>query len=169
VECSSAKPCGSVWSGSILAAKQRPMNCFRLAAICLLPLLSGSCLMLPVVEGSVYSPCYAVSSSGWSAHVERLPDRHNRPLLKPTLIVTGQVTVPSAGYDVSLDLGPVQRLDAPVQQILLRTTPPTDPAAQEPTIVNVRGAFPARKRYGAVTIRCGDGTMAIIKPVPRSS
>jgi hypothetical protein len=143
------------------------MQRFRLAAVAALPLLSAGCLALPVVEETVYSPCHAVASSGWSAHVERIPDHHNRPLLKPTLIVSGRVTVPSGGYDVSLDLGPVQRLDRPVQQILLRTRPPSGPATQALTDVEVRGAFPALKSYGAVTIRCGDGTFAIITPVPR--
>jgi hypothetical protein len=141
----------------------------RLAAIALLPLAVSGCLMLPVVEENVYSTCHAVASSDWSAHVERIPDHHNRPLWKPTLIVTGKVTVPGEGYEVSLDLGPVQGLDGPVQQILVRTTPPSDPAAQAPVTLDVRGAFPARKRYGALLIRCGDGTMAIIKSVPRTN
>ncbi|MDB5692743.1 MAG: hypothetical protein JWO81_1806 [Alphaproteobacteria bacterium] len=142
------------------------MKSLRLAAILFLPLLGGSCLMLPVVEENVYSPCHAVASSGWTAHVERIPDHHNRPVLKPILIVRGRVTVPGEGYDVSLDLGPVQKLNGTVQQILLRTTP-SGAAAGAPTMVDVSGAFPARKSYAAVTIRCGDGTIAIIKPVPR--
>jgi hypothetical protein len=146
-----------------------PMQMVRLAFVLLLPLTAGGCLMLPVVEENVYSTCRALGSSGWTAHVERIPDHHNRPLLKPTLIVSGRVTVPSDGYSVSLDLGPVRKLDAPVQQILVRTEPPAGPAAQALTTVDVRGAFPALKRYGAVTIRCGDGTLAIIKPIPRTS
>jgi hypothetical protein len=141
------------------------MNSARLAAILVLPMLSGGCLALPVVEETVYSPCHAVASSGWTAHVERIADHHNRPILKPTLIVTGQVTVPNEGYEVSLDLGPVQKLNGAVQQILIRTTP-SGAATGNPTTLAVRGAFPARKSYAAVTIRCGDGTMAIIKPVP---
>lgn len=139
----------------------------RLAFVLPLPLLAGGCLMLPVVDDPVYSTCHAIGSSGWNAHVERIPDHHNRPILKPWLIVSGQVTVPSAGYSVSLDLGPVRKLDAPVQQIMVRTEPPAGPAAQVLTTVNVNGTFPALKHYGAVTIRCGDGTMAIIKPIPR--
>ena len=140
------------------------MDWTRRAAILLLPLLAGGCLHPPVVEDLVYSPCHAVSSGNWSAHVERIPDHHNRPVLKPTLIVRGTVTVPGDGYAVSLDLGPVQKLDAPVQQIMVRTE---GSGTQSPTTLAVSGAFPALKRYGAVTIRCGDGTLAIIKPVPR--
>jgi hypothetical protein len=145
------------------------MSRFRVAATVLLPLATGGCLALPVVEEPVYSTCHALASSDWAAHVERIPDHHNRPLLKRTLIVSGRVTVPSDGYAVSLDLGPVERLDAPVQQILLRTSPPDAPTAQAPATLDVRGAFPALKRYGAVTIRCGDGIIGMVKPVPRSA
>jgi len=79
------------------------------------------------------------------------------------------VTVPSEGYAVSLDLGPVQKLDQPVQQILLRTEPPGGSETPARTEVHVSGAFPALKRYGAVTIRCGDGIVGIIKPVSRGA
>src|SRR3569832_653817 len=106
------------------AAKQQAMQKIRLASIVLLPLLAGGCLMLPVVEDPVYSTCHAVASSDWTARVDNIPGHHNRPVYKATLIVSGRVTLPSTGYAVSLDLGPVQRLDAPVQQILLRTEPP---------------------------------------------
>jgi hypothetical protein len=159
----------AAWRYRALAVKQRPMQTLRLVLIALLPLPTGGCLMLPVVEENVYSTCHALASTGWSAHVERIPDHHNRPIFKPTLIVRGKVTVPDEGYSVSLDLGPVQRLDAPVQQILVRTEPPSRPSATAAaTNVDVSGAFPALKHYGAVTIRCGDGTLAIIKPVPRT-
>ena len=141
----------------------------RLPLVLSLPLLAGACVMLPVVEDPVYSTCHAVGSSGWSAHVERIPDHHNRPIYKPTLIVSGQVTVPSEGYSVSLDLGPVRKLDGPVQQILVRTEPPSEPAARTLTTVDVRAAFPALKRYQAVYIRCGDGILGIVKSIPRNS
>lgn len=140
------------------------MSLARRAAILLLPLLAGGCLHPPVIEETVYSPCHALSSSDWTAYVARIPDHHNRPVLKPTLFVRGKVTVPGDGYSVSLDLGPVQKLDAPVQQIMLRTE---GSGTGAPTTLAVSGAFPARKLYGSIVIRCGDGTMAIIKPVPR--
>src|SRR4051812_32192806 len=115
------------------AAKQHAMQNTRLALIVALPLLAGGCLMLPVVEDPVYSTCHAVGSSGWTARVDYIPDHHNRPVFKPTLIVSGRVTVPGEGYAVSLDLGPVQKLDAPVQQILVRTEPPAGPATPAKT------------------------------------
>lgn len=144
------------------------MQTLRRAAILCLPLLAGGCLMLPVVENQVYSTCHAVASSDWTAHVEYIPDHHNRPIFKPTLIVSGRVTVPGEGYAVSLDLGPVQKLDAPVQQIMVRAEPSSGTPGGTKTEVAVRGAFPALKQYGAVTIRCGDGIVGIVKPVPRA-
>lgn len=145
------------------------MHTIRLAAILSLPLLAGGCLMLPVVEEQVYSTCHAVGSSGWTAHVEYIPDHHNRPVFKPTLLVSGRVTVPGEGYSVSLDLGPVQKLDAPVQQIMVRTDPPSATPSGAREEIAVSGAFPALKHYGAVNIRCGDGIIGIIKPVPRAA
>jgi hypothetical protein len=143
------------------------MQIVRLAAILTLPLLAGGCVP-PVVEELVYSTCHAVGSSGWTARVDYVPDPHHRPAFNAILMVSGRVTVPSDGYAVSLDLGPVQTLDAPVQQILVRTRPPSRTETPARTEVAVSAAFPALKRYGAVTIRCGDGTLAIIKPVPRA-
>src|SRR3954468_20526505 len=150
-------------------AKHQAMQIVRLVGMLSLPLLTGGCLMLPVVEDQVYSTCHAVGASGWTARVDYIPDHHNRPIYKPTLVVSGRVTLPGDGYTVSLDLGPVQKLDAPVQQIMVRTDPPSGAPSGGRRDVFVRGAFPALKHYGAVTIRCGDGTFAVIKPVPREA
>ena len=137
----------------------------RHARLFVLPLLfaPASCLMRLPVEETVYSPCQAVSSSDWKAHVERHPTRHNRPILKRMLVVEGKVTVPGPGYDVSLDLGPVDKLEVKIQQIIVRTR---GEGAGAPEVRTVRGVFPARKRYGGLRIRCGDGTLAVVNEVP---
>lgn len=134
------------------------------AALLLLP---AACLVKLPVEETVYSPCHALASSDWRAHVIRIPSAHVRPIMKPFLVVEGKVTVPGAGYSVSLDLGPVERLDGPVQQILVRTTPPDGAEAGPPVVQSVRGTFPARKRYSGLRIRCGDGTLALVRDIPR--
>lgn len=126
--------------------------------------LSGCVVTTPVPE-PVYSPCRATAGEGWTARVEKRPmTRHHPPIRKWRLIVDGTVTVPSDGYDVSLERGPVQRLKDPVQQILVRAVGGGEGA---PTSVRVHGEFEALKRYGAVTIRCGDGTIGIVRDVPR--
>jgi hypothetical protein len=109
----------------------------------------------------VYSACHAIGSSDWRAWVKP----HSPARERPTLVVTGKVTVPTGGYSVSLERGPVQRLDRPVQQILLRTDPPEGIATQAVTLHEVRGEFSAPTGSGPVTIRCGDGTLAIISKV----
>ena len=132
-----------------------------------LPLLAGGCVVSVPVPENVYSTCHAIESSDWNARVERIADNHNRPVYHPILIVSGKVVVPNVNYAVSLDLGPVHKLDEPVQQILVRTIPPGEPGVGPPATIAVEGRFPARKRYGALEIRCGDGILAIVKSVPR--
>jgi hypothetical protein len=140
------------------------MKRLRLALLAL-PLVASGCVVTVPVPETVYSDCHAIGSSDWAARIERIPDHHNRPVLKATLIVTGKVVVPGAGYDVSLDFGPLQRLDQPVRQILVRTDPPDRAEAGGPVTVAVEGRFPARRHENALTIRCGDGTLAIVKSI----
>jgi hypothetical protein len=134
----------------------------------LLPPLAGGCVANVPVPETTYSPCHALGSGDWKARVEKRDvTRHHPPLRKWRLIVDGTVTVPE-GYDVFLERGPVQKLRDPIQQIMIRTNgsafPPTDAA---PTRVPVHGEFEALKRYGGVTLRCGDGTLGLIPFVPR--
>ena len=86
------------------------------------------------------------------------------PYLRRRLVVTGKVTT-AAGYQASIDEGPVSRLDEPVQQVLVRTEGSPEPGAA-PVTHNVRGVFDAMKSYGGVSIRCGDGIVAEIAEVP---
>jgi hypothetical protein len=143
----------------------RPVALFRLS----LPLLAGGCVAnLPVPE-PVYSACHALGSGDWKARVEKRDmTRHHPPHRKWRLIVDGSVTVPGEGYDVFLERGPVQKLRDPVQQIMVRTNGPSRPPPDAaPTRVAVHGEFEALKRYGGVTLRCGDGTIGLIPFVPR--
>jgi hypothetical protein len=117
------------------------------------------------VEDRIYSPCHVTASSDWTAHVERFPTAHIRPIMKRMLVVEGKVTVPSAGYDVSLDLGPLEKLQPRVQQVLVRSSGPDSSEAAAPVVQSVRGVFPARRHYGSIRIRCADGTLAIIPSV----
>src|SRR4051794_13625019 len=117
----------------------------RFVPLLLLLPLAGCVVSTPVPE-PVYSACHALASADWTARVEKLPvTRHHPPIRKWRLIVDGKVTVPSDGYAVSLERGPVQHLQDPVQQILLRTEGGGDGA---PTVIDVHGEFEALKRYG---------------------
>ena len=136
----------------------------RPAAAGLILLLTGCIVSTPVPE-PIYSPCQALSSSGWQARVEIFPSSHPKPILRRMLVVTGDVVVAGNGISVALERGPVARLDQPVQQILVRTEG-TPEAGAAPETRRVRGVFPALKRYGGVALRCGDGIIGEIRDVP---
>jgi hypothetical protein len=127
-------------------------------------LILASCYPTPVAE-TVYLPCHVLSSSDWKARVEIFPSAHPKPILRRRLIVTGKVIVAGNGYSVTLERGPVAKLEDPIQQVLVRTEGSLE-ADPVPVTHNVRAVLPALKRYGGVAIRCGDGLIGEIKDVP---
>jgi hypothetical protein len=127
---------------------------FRSLAALLL-LLPAACSVTPPVRETIYSSCHVLGSSAWKAHVEIFPTSSPIPYLRRKLVVTGRVTT-AAGLYPSLAEGPVSRLDEPVQQVLIRTEG-TAEAGGAPVTHDVRGVFPAMKRYGGIALRCGDG------------
>ena len=133
-----------------------------LAALLLLP---GACAVNTSVPKGLYAPCRVLGSSDWKAHVEVVPNSTPIPYLRRKLVVTGKVTTAGGGFYVSLVQGPVERLDDPVQQIIVRTEGSAE-AGGAPVSHNVRGVFPALDHYGGVASRCGDGIIAEIRDVP---
>ncbi|HEX8262582.1 MAG TPA: hypothetical protein VF547_06890, partial [Allosphingosinicella sp.] len=127
--------------------------------------MTGACAVNPSTPKGLYSPCRVLGSSDWKAHVEVVPNNTPVPYLRRKLVVTGKVTTAGGGFYVSLDEGPVSRLDDPVQQILVRTEGSAE-AGAAPVTHAVRGVFPALDHYGGIAIRCGDGIIAEIKDVP---
>jgi hypothetical protein len=136
-----------------------------LPLIRLLPLagaaLLGSCAM--VVPETIYSPCHVSGSSDWSARIEI----HRQPLIllpsrRYELIVSGTVTVPTGGYTVWLEEGPLQEVRPRSQQIMVRTTPPEGIATQAEATHRVSGVFAVPKNVGQVAIRCGDGIIGMV-------
>jgi hypothetical protein len=136
----------------------------RRAALALVLTLPAGCALDGPVREAGYAPCHVLGSSDWTAHVEITATASPIPYLRRKLVVTGRVTTVS-GYYASLAEGPVSRLDQPVQQIRVRTEGSAEPGAGR-VVHNVRGVFPAIKRYGGVAIRCGDGIIAEIRDVP---
>jgi hypothetical protein len=137
----------------------------RLAAVAPCLLLASACVVSTPVPEPVYSPCHVLGSSGWRARIELFPSNHPKPIMRRMLVVNGKVSVAGNGLSVGLARGPVSRLDPPVQQILVRTEGSVEEGAAPVTHV-VRGAFPALKRYGGVSIRCGDGIIGEVREIP---
>lgn len=130
----------------------------------LAPILGlSACIPSPAPE-PIYSSCHVLGSSDWKARVEIYASASPKPYLRRRLIVTGRVMTAGSGVYVSLDKGPVSRLDDPVQQVLVRTEG-SPQAGAAPVAHNVRGVFPALDHYGGVAIRCGDGIIAEIRDV----
>ena len=129
---------------------------------CLLSL--ASCAPVPAVppQGPAGSmECAIIGSSGWAAWVNAMPG----PNARPTLIVTGKVTVPTGGYRFAWrDMRVMESY--PVQVVVeLDAIPPAGPATQALVTHDVRGAWPITPPVGSVTVRCGDMVLARIAPV----
>jgi hypothetical protein len=90
------------------------------------------------------------------------------PDARPTLIVTGRVTVPTGGFTPLLEAGPVQEIHPPVQIVILKPNPPRGGATQAVMTHEVRAQAPALDVYGSITIRCGSATLAEINNVERA-
>ena len=107
------------------------------------------------------SDCPIVRSTGWQAHVNAMPGPNDNP----RLIVSGQVTVPTGGYQLALRMGQVAE-SYPVQvTVYLDATPPAGPATQALETREVRGTWRSEERVGSVTIRCGTRVLARLSDI----
>lgn len=123
---------------------------------------SVSGCVVPIPE-PIYSTCRGTSGGEWQASIERVPRWRGGKPRKPMLVIRGKVNLPE-GVDARLSLGPVEKLDRRVQQVLVRTEGWA--AADAPLASHeLRGRFAAGE-VEAVRIRCGDGIFASIATVP---
>ena len=97
------------------------------------------------------SDCPILDSGEWAAWVDAMPGPNSRP----RLIVSGKVRVPTGGYRAAFSDMRVAE-SYPVQIFLdLALTPPSGPATQAITTIDVRGEWPIAPPVGSITIRCG--------------
>ena len=119
----------------------------------------------PPVAGPVGGPvsvaCPIIASSDWAAWVNAMPG----PNARPTLIVTGKVTVPTGGWDFIWRDARVME-SYPVQVAVdLEPLIPNGPATEAVTTHDLRYEMPIGPPVGSVTVRCGDRLLARIAPV----
>jgi hypothetical protein len=121
----------------------------------------AGCAVVPPPAADGPAACNLIRSSDWQAWVNAMPG----PGARPTLIVTGKVTVPSGGYRFAW--GDTQVLESyPVQIVTeLRPIPPAGAATQAIVTTDVRGEWPVSPPVGSVTVRCGGTVLARISPV----
>jgi hypothetical protein len=121
----------------------------------------ASCAAVPP-QGPVGSmECGIIGSSDWAAWVNAMPG----PNARPTLIVTGKVTVPTGGYRFEWrDMRVMESY--PVQvAVELDAIPPAGGATQAVVTHDVRGQWPIDPPVGSLTVRCGGTVLARISPV----
>ena len=113
------------------------------------------------VGGPIPASCPIIGSSDWAAWVNAMPG----PNARPTLIVTGKVTVPTGGWDFIWRDARVME-SYPVQvAVELEPLIPRGPATQAVTTHDVRYQMPMSPPVGSVTVHCGDRVLARIAPV----
>ena len=114
---------------------------------------------LPGLPGT----CAVIESREWHAWVNAMPG----PDAKPSLIVTGDIVLPTPGYTAKLTASMADKSARPVQQLILDLTPPSGPVAQVLTPVSVRYDGPAiSMQYRGVRIMCGGAMLTEIDDVP---
>ncbi|MGI8610933.1 MAG: hypothetical protein ACR2KH_01455 [Sphingomicrobium sp.] len=127
-----------------------------------LSLASCAAVPPPPPQGPVGSmECAITGSSDWAAWVNAMPG----PNAKPTLIVTGKVTVPTGGYRFEWrDMRVMESY--PVQvAVELGAIPPSGGATEAVVTHDVRGQWPIDPPVGSVAVGCGDKVLVRISPV----
>ncbi len=117
----------------------------------------------PAYEPPRGSACAVIESRTWAAWVNAMPG----PKAANTLIVTGEIVLPTPGYTATLTAGMADRSARPVQQLILTLTPPDGVVAQVLTPTSVRYEGPAiSQQYSGVRIMCGGAMLTEIDDVP---
>ena len=117
----------------------------------------------PPPKPAPIASCPVLESRDWAAWVNAMPG----PAATKELIATGQVTMPTPGYALTLTAGMADRSATPTQQLILTATPPTGPVPQVLHTQAVRYQGPAiSMNYRAIRIMCGGTMLTEIDDVP---
>lgn len=116
----------------------------------------------PAMASTESAACPVIDSRNWTAWVNAMPG----PDSQMKLYVTGEIDLPTPGYEISWTEGMADRSMTPVQRLMLTVTPPDGMAAQVITTESVRYEGPALvKTYGGVIVMCGGSPLAEIDDV----
>ncbi|MGE0595291.1 MAG: hypothetical protein AB7P07_02935 [Hyphomonadaceae bacterium] len=114
------------------------------------------------VEPSQTANCAVIESREWTAHINAMPG----PNAQRTLVVTGQIDVPTPGYALALTAGMADRSAIPAQTLNLELTPPEGMVAQVIATETARYEGPAiAEQYSAVRIVCSGTQLAEITDI----
>lgn len=123
----------------------------------------AACATTPEAPQPMEKPaCPVIDSGNWHAWIDKMPG----PGATPTLNISGEIDLPTPGYEVKLVAGPADRMMPPGQRFDLELTKPDGMVAQvvTPTAVKYREPTPY-DRMRLVRISCGGKVLATIPDV----
>ncbi len=104
--------------------------------------------------------CPAMESRNWHAWIDRVAEN------EPRLNISGEVDLPTPGYEVEWKSGILDRRNPPAQRISISFIPPQGIVAQVITPTKVSFTMPSPiLKYRSVAIYCGDKLLADIPDV----
>lgn len=108
------------------------------------------------------SSCPAIDNRNWHAWIDRMPG----PGATTTLNISGEVDLPTPGYELRLRAGPADRMMPPGQRFALEWQAPQGIVTQVITATQVTYREPTPySSLRSVTISCGGKELATIPDV----
>lgn len=106
--------------------------------------------------------CPVIESGNWAAWIDAMPSPEGGKRLN----VSGEVVLPTPGYEWDLVIGAADRMNPPAQHLQLKLTPPDGIVAQVLTTYQVTHRSDAvYPEYRAILIKCGDKQLAKISDI----
>ncbi len=104
--------------------------------------------------------CPVIASRNWHAWIDRVAEN------EPRLNISGEVDLPTPGYQVEVKPGILDRRQPPAQRFSLSFTPPEGIVAQVITPTKVSYTMPTSiLEYRSIMIYCGDKLLVEIPDV----
>lgn len=136
----------------------------RFLALPIGALVLASCAPVPPPEPAITDGCPVLASRGWTAHLDAMPGPGKTG---PTLVIQGEVDVPTPGYRLALIPGPADRMMPPSRRFRLDAAAPGGMTAQVVTTAPISYRGPAgSSALPAIIVLCGDRTLATISDLP---
>ncbi|MEX6634167.1 hypothetical protein [Hyphococcus lacteus] len=114
-------------------------------------------------EMSQPNDCPVIASRDWQAWINAMPG----PDAVRSLNVTGEIDLPTPGYEIEVIAGAADRSAIPTQRIILKATPPSGMVTQVVTPETVTYSGPViAQQYRSIMVLCGDQMIAEITDIP---
>ncbi|WP_411818240.1 hypothetical protein [Hyphococcus sp. DH-69] len=110
-------------------------------------------------EMSQANDCPVIASRNWNAWINAMPG----PDATRSLHVTGEIDLPTPGYEIEMIAGVADRSAIPTQRLIIKATPPSGMVTQVITTESVSYSGPAiADLYRSIMVLCGDTVLTEI-------